>query len=126
MTKLFYLLIIISTYGKAQGDKNAVVLKVSEITSIEMKKVNPKNSKLQRELFLKPKDIEGFVSRRNEMNADTVTESYKPKYFFFVNLKNKNVIYIASGQNQVTDKKSYLSATDNEKYFDKLWNSLTE
>ena len=111
---------------KAQGDSNRIVLNVSNIISIEMKKVNPKNHTLQRELFLKEKDIILFVNRWNTMNLDTLTELLSPKYFFFVNLKNKNVVYISSGKHQLTDQKCYLTATDNEMYFDKLYNSLTE
>lgn len=91
-----------------------------------MKKVNPKNSTLQRELFLTENNITTFVNRWNSMTPDTTKEEPKPKYFFFVNLKNKNVLYFASGGNQITDKRCHLTSPDNGIYFDKLYDSLTE
>lgn len=127
MSKLFFLLFLLlqSIFFRAQTD-TCVVLKKTEIASIQIKKVNPKNSTLQRELFLTDKNITEFTERWNKMSSDTTTESPKPKYFFFVTLKNKNVIYFAAGGNQITDKKCYRSAIDTALFFDKLWDSLTE
>lgn len=120
------LFLLINSFLSAQTDTSRVLLKPSDILSIQMKKVNPKNSTLQRELFLTEKNIRSFADRWNTLSTDTAKAEPKPKYFFFVTLKNKNVLYFASGGNQITDKKCYLASTDNALYFDKLWDSLTE
>ena len=127
MSKLICLLflLLLSIFSWSQND-TCVVLKKSEIVSIQIKKVNPKNSKLQRELYLTDKNITAFTDRWNTMSQDTTKEDPKPKYFFFVTLKNKNVLYFASSANQITDKKCRLASSDNGVYFDKLYDSLTE
>lgn len=127
MIRLIYvsLALFLSVFLTAQND-SCVVLKTKEIISIQMKFVNPKNATLSRELFLKPKDILVFADKWNNLSPDTTTESPKPKYFFFVTLKNKKAYYFAVSGNQITDKKCFRSSPDNAMFFDKLWDSLTE
>ena len=123
---LIVFFILHSILIKAQSDRAAPLLSATEISSIQIKKVNPKNALLQKELLLNKKQIENFVERWNTSASDT-SEKRKPTYFLFVSLKNKSVKYFAVSGNQIDNGNNDCRSNPiNESYFDKLWKSLLE
>lgn len=119
------LFLVLSCSLMAQTDTTCFSLNAKDILSIQMKKVNPKNATLSRELYLSPKDIVAFANQWNICTKD-ISETVKPEYFFFVTLKNKTIKYFAAGGNQITENKCQMSHQTNADFLNKLWNSLRE
>jgi cAMP phosphodiesterase len=123
--KTLLLFVLYTSCFYAQNDSICLDLKVSEIASVKMKLVNPKNATLSRELVLTSKNIIAFVNQWNSLRTDSAAP-IKPKYFLFVTLKNKNVRYFAVGGNQTDDSKCRRTSPDNALFFDKLWDEMRE
>lgn len=101
-------------------------LNAGDIASIEIKKVNPKSAKLQRELRLNEKQIIEFTSVWNNSVKDSSTK-IKPEYFLFVTLKNKETKYFASGADQIDNGAGDCRSKKGiQEYLDNLWKSLCE
>ena len=129
MSKLFHLLFLISVTTvclTAQTNNKGLALNADEIISVQMKKVNPKNKTLQRELFLNTKQISDVATKWNSSKPDS-NQKNPPKFFLFIKMKDKSIKYFAIQGDQIDDGNgNCLHSKDNEAFFENLWKSLLE
>ncbi len=127
MLRITLIILFISSLTlKSQNQIDTLVLNPNEILSIQIKKVNPKNAHLQRELKLKENQHLEFTQRWNNSHRDS-SEKLKPQYFVFVSLKSKKIKYFAIADNQIDNGNGEVrTSSGNKEYFDNLWKSLCE